>query len=120
MSVLLCYFDIADNAKLTPKEMIDPCMADIRYWKLFHTHYETDTEIGRLLKRAQAEAFVNERKGIPVPAVVMDKLSSDSSPIVGYPQLGPNTNEKDFEELCLCVADRQPRSATFINFGTLT
>ena len=50
-----CYFRIADNAKLTPKQMIDPGMADIRYWKLFHTHYETDTEIGRLLKRAQAE-----------------------------------------------------------------
>ena len=93
-----CYFRIADNGKMTPKEMIDPCMADIRYWKLFHTHYETDTEIGRLLKRAQAEAFVNEGKGIPVPAVVMDKLCSESSPIEGYPQLGPNTSEKDFEE----------------------
>ena len=93
-----CYFRIADNAKMTPKEMIDPCMADVRYWKLFHTHYETDTEIGRLLKRAQAEAFVNEGKGIPVPAVVMDKLCSESSPIQGYPQLGPNTSEKDFEE----------------------
>ena len=47
-----CYFPIADNAKLTPKQVIHPCMVDIRYWKLFHTHYETDTEIGRLLKRA--------------------------------------------------------------------
>ena len=56
--------------------MIHPCMADIRYWKLFHTHYETDTEVGRLLKRVQAEASVNEGKGISVPWVVMNKLSS--------------------------------------------
>ena len=93
-----CYFRIATNAQLTPNQMIDPCMADIRYWKLFHTHYETDTDIGRLLKRAQAEAFLNEGKGILVPTVVMDKLSSEASENPVYPQLGPNTTEQDFKE----------------------
>ena len=65
---------------------------------MFHTHYETDTDIGRLLKRAQAEAFLNEGKGITVTAFVVDKLSSEASGIPVYPQLGPNTNEEDFEE----------------------
>ena len=73
-------------------------MADIRYLKLFHTHYETDTEVGRLLKRAQAEAFVNESKGIRVPGIVMDKLAVEAPGVPVYPQLGPNTTQEDFEE----------------------
>ena len=86
-----CYFRIADNAKLTPKQIIHSCIADIRYWKLFHTHYETETEVGHLLKRAQAEAFVNEGKSIPVHRVVTDKLVAEPLDVPVYPQLGLNT-----------------------------
>ena len=89
-------------------------MADIRYLKLFHTHYETDTEVGRLLKRAQAEAFVNKGKGIPVPGVVMDKLAVEPPGVPVYPQLGPNTTQEDFEE-ALFVRNRSSTTLRDIN-----
>ena len=54
--------------------------------------------MGRLLKRAQAEAFVNEGKGIPVPGVVMDKIAAEPPGVPVYPQLGPNTTQEDFEQ----------------------
>ena len=76
--------------------------------------------MGRLLKQAQAEAFVNEGKCIPDPGVVMDKLAAEVSVVTPYPQLGPNTPPEDFEEalfvrsrlsttLCDIVPFRGPR-----------
>ena len=55
-------------------------------------------EMTLLLKRAQAKAFVNEGKGIPVPGVVMDKLDANLPTVSSYPQLGLNTIPEDFKE----------------------
>ena len=93
-----CFFRIGDNAGLSPQEIIHPQMVDIRYWKLFHTHYETNTDLGRLLNRAQAEAFANENKGIPVAQTVIDKLREEILGATSYPLLGPNTTKTDLEE----------------------
>ena len=96
-----CYFRIGDNAGLDAREIVHPRMMDIRYWKLFHTHYETDSDLGRLLKRAQTKAFDNEHKGIPVTPTVISKLTEESPNIgstVHYPILGPNTTPADYDE----------------------
>ena len=44
-----CYFRIGSNAGLSSSDIIHPRMVDIRNWKLFHTHYGTDTNIGQLI-----------------------------------------------------------------------
>ena len=98
MSRVVAFFQIGDNAGLSPQEIIHPQMVDIRYWKLFHTHYETNTNLGRLLNRAQAEAFANENKGIPVAQTVIDKLREEIPGATSYPLLGPNTTKTDLEE----------------------
>ena len=101
-----CFFRIGDNAGLSSQEIIHPQMVDIRYWKLFHTHYETNTDIGRLLQRAQAEAFANENKGIPVTQSVIEKLREEITGASSYPLLGPNTTQIDLDE-AMFVRSRQ-------------
>ena len=96
-----CYFRIGSNAGLSSSDIIHPRMVDIRYWKLFHTHYGTDTNIGQLIYRAQEEAFQNESGGIPITETFMEKLSRehcDTNNNIVYPQFGPNTTVSDLEE----------------------
>ena len=74
--------------------MIDPCMLDVRYWKIHHTHYpgivngvpETEDSVGDLILRAQAELFTNEGKGTCVPRKVMEALAR-KRPGQKYPYL---------------------------------
>lgn len=77
------------------------CMLDIRYWKLFRTHYGIDTYIGRLLYKAQDEVFANEHKGILVNQMIVrrlwNKIGCGPDPII-CPQLGPNKSAKDLDK----------------------
>ena len=53
----MCFFKHCWDAGLTDQEMIDPCMMDVRYWKIYHTHYPgivdghplTDDSLGELI-----------------------------------------------------------------------
>ena len=104
-----CYFRIGDNAGLSFRDIIHPRMLDIRYWKLFHTHYGTNTNLGEWIYRAQEEAFENESRGIPVTPIVMEKLSREHANVnnnIVYPQLGPNTSQSDLQE-ALFVRNRE-------------
>ena len=38
-------------------------MVDVRYLKLYHTHYGKDDDIGDLMLTAQKQSFFKQRKG---------------------------------------------------------
>ena len=94
----MCSFKHCDVAELTDQEMIDPCMLDVRYWKIYHTHYpgivdgvpETEGSLGDIIVRAQKELFTNESKGICVPRKVVEALVR-KNPGQKYPILGKKT-----------------------------
>lgn len=100
-----CFFRQCEDVELEDQEMIDPCMLDVQYWKICHTHYpgnsghaltQEDT-IDNLILWSQAEAFENEGKGICVPRTVMSALLSNPNDCE-YPIHGKNTTRKDLVE----------------------
>ena len=55
-------FKICDDDSVPDQDMVHPCMVDVRYLKLYHTHYGKDGAVGDLLLTAQKESFLNEEK----------------------------------------------------------
>ena len=83
---------------LTNEEIAFPGTVDIRYWKLFHTHYGTPGRIGDMLYKAQDDAFVNEGKGIPLSDELYNRFIGQATDDTRYPQLGSNTSWTDYHE----------------------
>ena len=79
-------------------EIIFPGNVDIRYWKLFHTHYGTPGRIDDMLYKAQDDAFVNEEKGIPLPDDLYNCFIGEPTDDTRYPQLGSNTSWSNYYE----------------------
>ena len=81
-----CFFKHCWDAGLADQEMIDPCMMDVRYWKIYHTNYpgicdgqpQSDNSLAELILQAQAESFTNKGRGICVPRKVMEALLKES------------------------------------------
>ena len=93
-----CFYRIATMVGLTDEEIAFPGTVDIRYWKLFHTHYGTPGRIGDMLYKAQDDAFVNEGKGIPLSDELYNRFIGQASDDTRYPQLGSNTSWTDYHE----------------------
>ena len=64
-------FKICDDASVPDQDMVHPCMVDVRYHKLYHTHYGKDGVVGDLLLTAQKESFLNKGKGTEITAELM-------------------------------------------------
>ena len=82
---------------------MDVGMFDIRYTKLFNSHYACDDEqISNMLVEAQADCFETEGRGIEVSSTYADMLKSTSNPNNGqgqiFPILGTGTTPDDFSE----------------------
>ena len=99
-----CFFRSVDNGEVEINGMLDLGMIDIRYWKVYHSHYgEMDDESGKFtdlaqsLYQAQSQSFKYENEGIQVSDELLSKIigSKDAS----YPILGPNTTMEDYEEM---------------------
>ena len=77
--------------------MVHPCMVDVRYLQLYHTHYSKEHDIGELMLTAQKESFLNEGNGTEIPDELMHLLHSTSSNTT-YPLLGKSTTEGNLVE----------------------
>ena len=87
------FFKLCDDTDVPNDDMIHPCMMDVRYLKLYHTHYGKDCELGHLVANGQTDSFANEGKGTEIPTELMELLVSP--PLDGqYPVLGRNTSKK--------------------------
>ena len=93
-----CFYLTAKLMGLTNNQMVFPGTVDIRYWKLFHTHYGTPGRIGDMLYKAQDDAFVNKGKGIPLPDHLYYSFIGEPTDDTRYPQLGSNTSWSDYNE----------------------
>ena len=77
-------FKICDDAGVPNQDMFHPCMVDVRYLKLYHTHYVKDGIVGELLLTSQKESFLNEEKDTESTAELMHLLWSTTDNTV-YP-----------------------------------
>lgn len=74
-------------------------MFHVRCWKVFDAYYGHDSNLGKLLSKAQHEYFENEKNGIPVSRKVIEEsgllnqYSADAFPIFCH-----DTNDDDYEE----------------------
>ena len=100
-----CYSRIAVNAGVPESEIIHLSMLDPIHLNTWETHYGTSGEIGRLLYRAQANAFKDEHKGIRIPANTAQRFAVLNSTMytpfrsdAEFPRLGPHTSTSDFRE----------------------
>jgi len=88
-----CFFTIADNGRIESKDIIDVGMVDVKYLKLFHSHYGEDSHLGQLLYDAQQQCFTYENEGTLVSDELAMTLIGDDDQM--YPKLGANTTEED-------------------------
>ena len=59
------FFKICDDTNVPDQDMVHPCMVDVRYLKLYHTHYGKDDNIGDLSNVDSSKAiFLKRRKGL--------------------------------------------------------
>ena len=77
-------------------------MVDVRYLKLYHTHYGKDGVVGDLLLTAQNESFLNEGTGTEITVELMHLLWSTTDNTV-YPLVGKNTTEGDLIEAMFAI-----------------
>ena len=90
-------FKICDDAGVPDQDMVHPCMVDVRYLKLYHTHYGKEGDIAELLLTAQKEGFLNKGKETEITTELMHLLRSTVDDTV-YPLIGKNTTEDDLVE----------------------
>ena len=91
------FFKTCEDAGVSNQDMVHTCMVDVRYLKLYHTHYEKEGEIGDLMLQGQIDSFSNEGKGTEIPEELMHLLRSSAAG-TAYPVLGKNTTQKDLVE----------------------
>ena len=99
------FFKMCDDAGVANNEMVHPCMVDVRYLKLYHTHYGAKNELGALMLKGQKYSFSNERKGTGLPKELMHLLLSSTAG-TNYPALGKHTSNADLLEASF-VLDRE-------------
>ena len=54
---MFSFFNIATNALVPNSEIIDIGMVDVRYLKMYNSHYADKGPVGNLMYRAQNECF---------------------------------------------------------------
>ena len=91
-----CFFNIADNGLMSPDELIDLSMIDVRYLKTFNSNYGDESDLGEKLYEAQAQCFKYEGLGVHVSEKFVMKLMG--APSDNYPKLCPGTTSEDYEE----------------------
>ena len=68
------FFKVCEDAEVPDNDMIHPCMMDVRYMKVYHTHYGKTCDLGDLVMKDQKDSFNNEGKGAEITAELMNLL----------------------------------------------
>ena len=90
------FFNIATNAKVPTSEIVDIGMVDVRYLKMYNSHYADKGPVGNLMYRAQNECFEHKNLGVCVTNKFSTQLKGTS--VTPYPILGENTSPSDYNE----------------------
>ena len=91
------FYKMCEDAGVSNQDMVHTCMVDVRYLKLYHTHYGKEGVIGDLMLQGQKDSFANEGKGTEITEELMHVLCASSTE-TAYPVLGKNTTNEDFVE----------------------
>ena len=59
----LVFFQMCHDAGVANNDMVHPCMVDVRYLKLYHTHYGKHNELGALMLQGQKDSFPTKETG---------------------------------------------------------
>ena len=79
------------------------CMISPKYLRCWQTDYATDSRTGELLYEAQAQYFIDKKKGIQLSKVVADHLRQAMPNRDYFPRLGPNTIPSHYKEACFMI-----------------
>ena len=90
------FFHIATNAMVPNTDIIDIGMVDVRYLKMYNSHYGDKGPVGKLMYRAQNECFDNKNMGVCVTTKFSLQLKGTSD--AQYPILGKYTSTSDYNE----------------------
>ena len=71
-------------------------MVDVRYLKMYNSHYADKGPVGKLMYRAQNECFAHINMGVCVTTKFSSQLKGASDP--QYPILGKYTSTSDYNE----------------------
>ena len=91
------FYKMCEDAGVSNQDMVHTCMVDVRYLKLYHTHYGKEGVIGDLMLQGQKDSFANEGKGTENTEELMHVLCASSTE-TAYPVLGKNTTNADLVE----------------------
>jgi hypothetical protein len=94
-----CMFCVFDNGKLSPNEMLDLGMIDVRFWKMYSAFYGDNSLIGKSLMEAQEECFKHENNGIELKHDTCALVTGDLNQSFARPKLGRNTTHDDLLQM---------------------
>ena len=73
-----CFYRQARNAEIPTEKIMDICMFDVRWLKIYNAHYGCDDDemdgLGAMLYQAQKECFLTEGMGIQISDEYRDML----------------------------------------------
>ena len=87
------FFKVYANATIPKSHIIDIGMVDVRYLKIYNSHYADNGSVGKLMYHAQKECFDHRNMGVCVTKNFSDQLKGTS--VTQYPILGKNKSPKD-------------------------
>ena len=101
-----CFFKISDDANVPSENIVDLDMIDPRYYKVYNSHCGDDSEMGRLIHKAQQRSFDTEGLGVMIKDETAHALTGTLS--APYPILGKNTTMEDFLEAKFVIGSQCP------------
>lgn len=93
-----CFFWIVQNASVPKDHIVHLCMISPKHLRCWQTDYGTQSKTGELLCQAQAQCFIDKKKGIRLSKVVADHLRQAKTQHGEFPRLGPNTLSSHYKE----------------------
>ena len=82
-------------------------MINVQHWLMHHPYYDSECELGVMIRNAQREAIEREGKGVPVDTEIMQAAGvACGKETTSFPVFFSNTTDVDFREAMFVMGNR--------------